>query len=90
MLTRSALETQKLELLALVTELKRQHAVLERENIELRDRLAEERRRNKPPIMPRNSPFPATSTPNQVTCQDNYIISLYRVIKKGVRNFEVK
>ncbi|XP_046672615.1 liprin-beta-1-like isoform X4 [Homalodisca vitripennis] len=65
MLTRSSLETQKLELLALVSELKRQQAALERENCELRDRLAEERRRNKPPIMPRNSPFPA-STPNQI------------------------
>lgn len=63
MLTRSSLETQKLELLAIVSELKRQHAALERENCELRDRLAEERRRNKPPIAPRASPFPTSSTP---------------------------
>lgn len=67
MLTRSSLETQKLEFLAIVSELKRQQAALERENCEIRDRLAEERRRNKPPIAPRSSPFP-TSTPtnNQV------------------------
>uniref|UniRef100_A0A1B6DJ40 SAM domain-containing protein n=1 Tax=Clastoptera arizonana TaxID=38151 RepID=A0A1B6DJ40_9HEMI len=63
MLTRSSLETQKLEFLAVVSELKRQQAALERENCELRDRLAEERRRNKPPIVPRSSPFPM-STPN--------------------------
>ncbi|XP_054266293.1 liprin-beta-1-like [Macrosteles quadrilineatus] len=66
MLTRSSLETQKLELLALVSDLRRQQAALERDNLDLRDRLAEERRRNKPPIIPRNSPYPASSTPNQV------------------------
>ncbi|XP_075214316.1 liprin-beta 1 isoform X2 [Lycorma delicatula] len=63
-LTRSSLETQKLELLAVVSELKRQHACLERENVDLRERLGEERRRNKPPPAPRTSPFPQTSTPN--------------------------
>ncbi|RZF38546.1 hypothetical protein LSTR_LSTR006141 [Laodelphax striatellus] len=65
-LTRSSLETQKLELLAVVSELKRQQACLERENVDLRERLGDERRRHKPPpAPPRSSPFPPhhTSTP---------------------------
>ena len=36
MLTRSSLETQKLELMSTISELKLQHAALERENLELR------------------------------------------------------
>lgn len=62
MLTRSSLETQKLELMSTISELKLQLASLERENIELRERLAEERRRNKPPPAPRVA-LHATSTP---------------------------
>ncbi len=62
-------------MLALVSELKRQQAAVERENLDLRDRLAEERRRNKPPIMPRNSPYPTASTPNQVS-QHEYFSTL--------------
>jgi len=62
MLSRSSLETQKLELLSAMSELKLQHAALERDNLELRDRLGEERRRNKPPVMPRSTLL-ASSTP---------------------------
>ncbi|PSN55690.1 hypothetical protein C0J52_03196 [Blattella germanica] len=61
MLSRSSLETQKLELLSAMSEMKLQQAALERDNLELRDRLGEERRRNKPPAMPRT--LLATSTP---------------------------
>ncbi|KAF6200168.1 hypothetical protein GE061_006469 [Apolygus lucorum] len=66
MLTRSGLETQKLELLAVVSELKRHETVLEKDNIELRERLAEEKRRNKPPLAPRNHLYPQSSTPTSV------------------------
>uniref|UniRef100_A0A0K8SUA3 SAM domain-containing protein n=1 Tax=Lygus hesperus TaxID=30085 RepID=A0A0K8SUA3_LYGHE len=66
MLTRSGLETQKLELLAVVSELKRHETVLEKDNIELRDRLAEEKRKNKPPLAPRNHLYPQSSTPNSM------------------------
>lgn len=62
MLSRSSLETQKLELLSAMSELKLQQAALERDNLELRDRLGEERRRNKPPVMPRSTLL-ASSTP---------------------------
>ncbi|XP_068082208.1 liprin-beta-1 [Anabrus simplex] len=62
MLARSSLETQKLELLSAISELKLQHAALERDNLELRERLSEERRRNKPPVAPRAG-MHATSTP---------------------------
>jgi hypothetical protein len=62
MLSRSSLETQKLELLSAMSELKLQQAALERDNMELRDRLGEERRRNKPPVMPRSALL-ASSTP---------------------------
>lgn len=69
MLTRSSLETQKLELLAVVSELKRHETALERDNMELRDRLAEEKRRNKPPLAPRSHLYPTASTPtNLVVC----------------------
>nr|XP_014283461.1 liprin-beta-1 isoform X4 [Halyomorpha halys] len=65
MLTRSSLETQKLELLAVVSELKRHETTLERDNIELRERLADERRKNKPPLAPRGHLYPTSaSTPN--------------------------
>ncbi|XP_049863095.1 liprin-beta-1 isoform X12 [Schistocerca gregaria] len=62
MLTRSSLETQKLELMSTISDLKLQMAALERENIDLRERLSEERRRNKPPLAPRAAAH-ATSTP---------------------------
>ncbi|XP_069695485.1 uncharacterized protein Liprin-beta isoform X3 [Periplaneta americana] len=62
MLSRSSLETQKLELLSAMSELKLQQAALERDNLELRDRLGEERRRNKPPVIPRTALL-ASSTP---------------------------
>jgi hypothetical protein len=45
-----------------MSELKLQQAALERDNLELRDRLGEERRRNKPPVIPRSTLL-ATSTP---------------------------
>ncbi|KAK6620463.1 hypothetical protein RUM44_006864 [Polyplax serrata] len=60
-LTRSSLETQKLELMSAISEMKLQQAAVERENFELK----EERKRYqniKPPIIPRNS-SPALSTP---------------------------
>ncbi|XP_073996386.1 liprin-beta 1 isoform X3 [Rhodnius prolixus] len=66
MLTRSSLETQKLELLAVVSELKRHETALERDNMELRDRLAEEKRRNKPPLAPRSHLYPTASTPTNL------------------------
>ncbi|XP_021923698.1 uncharacterized protein LOC110831714 isoform X6 [Zootermopsis nevadensis] len=62
MLSRSSSETQKLELLSAMSELKLHQAALERDNLELRDRLGEERRRNKPPVIPRSALL-ATSTP---------------------------
>ena len=62
MLSRSSLETQKLELLSAMSELKLQQAALERDNLDLRDRLGEERRRNKPPVLPRAALL-VTSTP---------------------------
>ncbi|XP_063223981.1 liprin-beta-1-like isoform X2 [Bacillus rossius redtenbacheri] len=70
MLARSSLETQKLELLSALSELKLQQATTERDNLDLREKLAEERRRNKPPIAPRAS-LGAASTPlgNQVSVQ---------------------
>lgn len=63
MLTRSSLETQKLELMSAISELKLQQAAVERENFELK----EEKKRYqsiKPPMMPRNtSPALLQSTP---------------------------
>lgn len=55
------METQKLELMSAISEMKLQQAAVERENFELK----EERKRYqniKPPIIPRNS-SPALSTP---------------------------
>ena len=69
MLTRSSLETQKLELLAVVSELKRRETTLERDNTELRERLTEEKKKNKPPLAPRSHLYPtSTSTPNALVC----------------------
>nr|CAD7442393.1 unnamed protein product [Timema bartmani] len=63
LLSRSSLETQKLELLSALSDLKLQQATVERENLELREKLGDERRRNKPPAGPRAALL-ATSTPN--------------------------
>jgi hypothetical protein len=77
MLSRSSLETQKLELLSAMSELKLQQAALERDNLELRDRLGEERRRNKPPVIPRSTLL-ASSTPvsSQQTSQVTFHICI--------------
>lgn len=69
MLSRSALETQKLELMSAMSELKFQHAALERENVELRatNRLVNSTSiggiSKPPPFKPRMSPQPQHSTP---------------------------
>ncbi|XP_017769627.1 PREDICTED: liprin-beta-2-like isoform X2 [Nicrophorus vespilloides] len=65
MLSRSSLETQKLELLSTVSELKLQQATLERENMELRSAQMNNNADNKkPPYISRISPQPThTSTP---------------------------
>nr|CAI5829735.1 unnamed protein product [Callosobruchus analis] len=65
MLSRSSLETQKLELMSIMSELKLQQAALERENLELR---SSHHNNNsdvkKPPLMPRMHSQPQlTSTP---------------------------
>lgn len=62
MLTRSSLETQKLELMSAISELKLQQAAVERENYELK----EEKKRLqaiKPPMMPRNTSPALLQTP---------------------------
>lgn len=72
MLSRSSLETQKLELMSAMSELKLQQAALERENIELRTshytingNHIPMNNVKKPPLIPRTSPIPQhTSTPN--------------------------
>lgn len=68
MLSRSSLETQKLELMSAMSELKLQQAALERENVELRSQYNNNAVTlmgiKKPPIKPRLSPQPQhTSTP---------------------------
>ncbi|CAG9860942.1 unnamed protein product [Phyllotreta striolata] len=66
MLSRSSLETQKLELMSIISELKLQQAALERENMELRSNYNNNGELKKPPIMPRMSSQPTlTSTPVQ-------------------------
>ncbi|CAH1159634.1 unnamed protein product [Phaedon cochleariae] len=66
-LSRSSLETQKLELMSIVSELKLQQAALERENLELRScQYNNNSEIKKPPLMPRMSSQPTlTSTPVQ-------------------------
>ncbi|XP_037070602.1 liprin-beta-1-like [Pollicipes pollicipes] len=76
LLHRSSFETQKLEVMNKMSNLTLQQKTLERENIELRNRLrraelgsrqpSEERGRirDKPPLVPRGSLPAATSTPN--------------------------
>lgn len=65
MLSRSSLETQKLELLQAVSELKLQHAALERENLELRTGRysANDDVMKKPPFIPRLSPQTMYTSP---------------------------
>lgn len=58
MLSRSSLETQKLELMSAMSELKLQQAALERENIELR---ASQLNNNVHMMPPRRPPVPARS-----------------------------
>lgn len=66
-LSRSSLETQKLELMSIMSELKLQQAALERENLELRNSQYNNNPDvKKPPIIPRMSSQPQlTSTPIQ-------------------------
>ncbi|CAH0561284.1 unnamed protein product [Brassicogethes aeneus] len=65
-LSRSSLETQKLELMTIMSELKLQKAALERENLELRNSHYNNQDLKKPPVIPRMSPQPQiTSTPVQ-------------------------
>ncbi|XP_068907906.1 liprin-beta-2 isoform X3 [Tenebrio molitor] len=59
-LSRSSLETQKLELMSIMSELKLQQAALERENMELRSQFNNNGDVKKPPLVPRMS---QTSTP---------------------------
>lgn len=59
-LSRSSLETQKLELMSIVSELKLQQAALERENIEYRSQFNNNGDIKKPPLVPR---LVQTSTP---------------------------
>ncbi|CAH1983394.1 unnamed protein product [Acanthoscelides obtectus] len=65
MLSRSSLETQKLELMSIMSELKLQQAALERENLELRSSQHNNNSEvKKPPLMPRMHSQPQlTSTP---------------------------
>ncbi|XP_074037657.1 liprin-beta 1 isoform X2 [Leptinotarsa decemlineata] len=67
-LSRSSLETQKLELMSIMSELKLQHAALERENLELRNSQYNNNSEiKKPPVMPRMASQPTlTSTPVQL------------------------
>ncbi|XP_049825979.1 liprin-beta-2 isoform X2 [Aethina tumida] len=70
-LSRSSLETQKLELLSKMSEMKLQKAALERENLELRNSQYASQEMKKPPVMPRMSPQPQlTSTPVQTSNQN--------------------
>ncbi|XP_008192368.1 liprin-beta-2 isoform X2 [Tribolium castaneum] len=59
-LSRSSLETQKLEMMSIVSELKLQQAALERENLELRSQFNNNGDIKKPPLGPR---MVQTSTP---------------------------
>lgn len=86
MLSRSSLETQKLELLSMMSELKLQQAALERENLELRSSHFSNNTSEgvkKPALLPRMSPQPQhTSTPvhasqNQVKLQYTFRFFLY-------------
>ncbi|KAG5883909.1 hypothetical protein JTB14_032133 [Gonioctena quinquepunctata] len=67
-LSRSSLETQKLELMSIMSELKLQNAALERDNLELRNsQYNNNAEMKKPPVMPRMSSQPTlTSTPVQL------------------------
>ncbi|KAL3267266.1 hypothetical protein HHI36_011399 [Cryptolaemus montrouzieri] len=68
MLSRSSLETQKLELMSIISDLKLQQAAMERENMELRNNHHYNNNGDvkKPTLLPRGSPQPhITSTPIQ-------------------------
>ncbi|XP_045479062.1 liprin-beta-1 isoform X3 [Harmonia axyridis] len=70
MLSRSSLETQKLELMSIISDLKLQQAAAERENMELRNNLHMNNNGDlkKPTLLPRNSPQPHSAlTPIQHT-----------------------
>lgn len=66
MLSRSSLETQKLELMSVMSDLKLQQAALEREILELKNCQYNTPEIKKPPIIPRMlSQSHLTSTPIQ-------------------------
>lgn len=69
MLSRSSLETQKLELMSIMSELKLQQAALEREILELKtSQYNNNTDMKKPPLIPRlTSQTQLTSTPIQQT-----------------------
>lgn len=88
MLTRSSLETTKLELMSAMSEMKLQQAALERENLELRNTTHSQYNNNtsvilggvkKPPLKPRVAAQPQhTSTPvlhHQVTLKNVFFNS---------------
>lgn len=84
MLSRSSLETQKLELLQAISEMKLQQASLERENLELRTSHYNNNSSDgikKPPLMPRMSPQPQhTSTPVHSSNQVKTFLELLLVV----------
>ncbi|XP_044747853.1 uncharacterized protein LOC123309066 isoform X3 [Coccinella septempunctata] len=67
MLSRSSLETQKLELMSIISDLKLQQAAVERENMELRNNLHMNNNGDlkKPALLPRNPQPQAALTPSQ-------------------------
>lgn len=95
MLSRSSLETQKLELMSAMSEMKLQQAALEREVLELRTTHSQCQYNNnvsvggvkKPPLKPRASPQPQhTSTP--ILHHQVYISCVKKVVFMGnKRNF---
>ncbi|XP_018332602.1 liprin-beta-2 isoform X2 [Agrilus planipennis] len=63
MLSRSSLETQKLELMSTISELKLQNAELEKDIMDLKSNFSNSGSITKPPLRPRISPQPQHSTP---------------------------
>lgn len=91
MLSRSSLETQKLELMSAISEMKLHQAALERENLELRSLRFNNNSTTvggitKPPLRPRISSQPQHSTPvhhnsNQVIYNfNNQFVCKYKYI----------
>lgn len=76
MLSRSSLETQKLELMSIISELKLQQASLEREILDLKScQYNNNSDVKKPPMIPRiSTPSPLSSTPTQQS--GNQVISI--------------